>query len=256
MAYSYPKDNREFIKALEESGDMVTVEQEVDWERPFLDQLLELQAKTPHFHTYASNVVNCDFADDIFDSKNVYMSRSCANSEDLYYIYRVVGSKDSMDITYCYDLGSKEALLLSPSHYRTYIKPWHKKLCEKVHELGASVHLHCHGAIQTILDDLVECGFDFVNPFDPEEGWDIEQVLKDYSKHFVVVGGFPTKFWYWPADKQESYLEQMTKLAQKYTRFIFMDSGGIPEDISPKDHERILETSRKLRGVENITGCV
>ncbi|MDC0357222.1 hypothetical protein OAO01_00270 [Oligoflexia bacterium] len=86
------------------SDDWSPPKQDIDWQRPFLEQLLELQSKTPHVHTYASNVVNCDFADDTYDSKNVYMSRSCANSEDLYYIYRVLGSKDSMDLTYCYDL--------------------------------------------------------------------------------------------------------------------------------------------------------
>jgi uroporphyrinogen-III decarboxylase len=159
-------------------------------------------------------------------------------------------------IAFCDDLGSKENLLLSPSHYRKFIKPWHKKLCKKVHKLRATVHLHCHGANQAILDDLVECGFDFINPFDPEENWDIEEVLKNYSRHFVVIGGFPTKFWYWPAIQQEQYLVKMAKLGQKYGRFIFMDSGGIPEDISKSDHDRILETSRNVRGVANIGDCV
>ncbi|HAP32099.1 MAG TPA: phenylphosphate carboxylase subunit alpha, partial [Firmicutes bacterium] len=32
MAYKYYKDNREFIKALTDTGDLVTIEQEVDWD--------------------------------------------------------------------------------------------------------------------------------------------------------------------------------------------------------------------------------
>ena len=32
MSYSCPKDNREFIKLLEKSGDLVTIDQEVDWD--------------------------------------------------------------------------------------------------------------------------------------------------------------------------------------------------------------------------------
>jgi 4-hydroxy-3-polyprenylbenzoate decarboxylase len=32
MAYRYYKDNREFIKALRKTGDLVTIEQEVDWD--------------------------------------------------------------------------------------------------------------------------------------------------------------------------------------------------------------------------------
>ena len=66
-----------------------------------------------------------------------------------------------------------------------------------MHQKGVLVHLHSHGAISPILNDLVDCGFDIINPFDPEEGFDIEQVLRDYSKHFVVVGGMPASFWEW-----------------------------------------------------------
>lgn len=159
-------------------------------------------------------------------------------------------------ITFCDDLGSKEALLMSPLHYRTFIKPWHKKLCDKVHEMGATVHLHSHGANQEILNDLVECGFDFINPFDPEENWDIEQVLQEYAQKFVVVGGFPTKFWYWPADQQETYMSRMAELGKKYRRFIFMDSGGVPEDVTREDYERLTKVSRDLRGVASVPGCV
>lgn len=159
-------------------------------------------------------------------------------------------------ITFCDDLGSKESMLFSPEMYRDFIKPWHQKLCNRVHDLGGTVHLHTHGAIQPVLNDLVECGFDFINPFDPEEGWDIEAVLRDYSDKFVVVGGFPTKFWYWPADRQHAYMEKMAGLGRKYGRLIFMDSGGVPEDVSRADFERISKVSREVRGVEALPGCV
>lgn len=79
-------------------------QQEIDWNRPFFDQLYELQCKTPHFHKLGKNNTNCDYADDVWESKNIYMSRSLAQCEDLMYIYRILKSKDSVDITYCYDL--------------------------------------------------------------------------------------------------------------------------------------------------------
>ena len=50
-------------------------------------------------------------------------------------------------VVFCDDLGSKSSMLMSPTHYRTFIKPWHQKLCKRVHELGATVHLHSHGRI-------------------------------------------------------------------------------------------------------------
>ncbi len=77
---------------------------EIDWNRPFFDQLYKLQSKTPHFHQFGKNNENCDYADDVWDCKNVYMSRSMANCEDVYYIYRVIYAKDTIDVTYSYEL--------------------------------------------------------------------------------------------------------------------------------------------------------
>ncbi len=149
----------------------------------------------------------------------------------------------------CDDLGSKQNLLMSPQHYRRFFKPWHKRLCELAHSKGATVHLHSHGAIQELLDDLVDCEFDFVNPFDPEEGYDIEYILKTYSQKFVIVGGFPGSFWHWPAEKQFAFLEKNAEFGKKYHRFIFMDSSGVPDDLTADDYANIIRMSKKARDI-------
>jgi uroporphyrinogen-III decarboxylase len=149
----------------------------------------------------------------------------------------------------CDDLGSKQNLLMPPHLYRKFFKPWHKKLCDLAHAMSATVHLHSHGAIHDLLDDLVECGFDFINPFDPEEGYDVANVLKNYSDKFVVVGGFPGSFWYWPEQQQKDYLNKMAALGRKYPRFIFMDSSGIPENLSAEDYLNITQMSKAARNV-------
>lgn len=159
-------------------------------------------------------------------------------------------------ITLCDDLGSKKSMLMNPDLYRKYFKPWHKQLCEVVHEMHGDVHLHSHGAIGPILDDLVECGFDFINPFDPEEKHELEALLKNYSQHFVIVGGFPTGFWNWDEKKQNDYLKYMGDLGQKHGRLIFMDSGGVPDSVTREDFDRINRVSREVRGVDSYPGAV
>jgi len=52
MAYRYYKDNREFIEALRATGDLVTVEPEVDWDLELgaiVRRVCELQGPSPHF---------------------------------------------------------------------------------------------------------------------------------------------------------------------------------------------------------------
>ncbi len=161
-------------------------------------------------------------------------------------------------IALCDDLGSKKSLLMAPDLYRRFFKPWHKRLCETVHELGGHVHLHTHGAVAKIMDDLVECNFDFINPFDPEEKHDIPELMKNHGNHFIIVGGFPTSFWVWEPERQEAYLEQMAAWEKQHARgrLIFMDSGGVPDDITRQDFERINTISRRVRGLHPGDGFI
>ncbi len=79
-------------------------EQEIDWDRPFFDQLYELQEKTPHAHKLGKGSTNCEYADDTWYCKNAYLSRSMSEIEDMYYVYRVLKSRNCIDITYCFEM--------------------------------------------------------------------------------------------------------------------------------------------------------
>ena len=74
-----------------------------DPSRPFIDQLCKLQAAVPHPHQTGIKNVNCDWTDDWWESHECYLSRSGYRNEYLSYAYRVTGSKNSIDITYCFD---------------------------------------------------------------------------------------------------------------------------------------------------------
>ena len=69
----------------------------------FFDQLYNLQIKTPKPHQFGTNNLDCDYCDDVWDSKNCYLCRSMANCENLSYSYRTVRCRDSYDLSYCFD---------------------------------------------------------------------------------------------------------------------------------------------------------
>ena len=76
---------------------------EYDPNRPFFDQLRELQSKTPHPHQVGINNTNSDWCDDTWDCKNCYLARSQVECEELMYSYRNVRARNSSDLTYTYD---------------------------------------------------------------------------------------------------------------------------------------------------------
>ncbi|MFA6324674.1 MAG: hypothetical protein WCX46_00355 [Candidatus Paceibacterota bacterium] len=77
--------------------------QDYDPSSSFLEQLKELQEKVPRPHQNGSKNTNCDWCDDVWNSKNCYLSRSMEVCEDLYYSYRNLWVKNSIDVTVCFN---------------------------------------------------------------------------------------------------------------------------------------------------------
>lgn len=73
-----------------------------DETQPFFKQLQDLQEKVPHPHQKGRNNTGCDWCDDVWYSKNCYLSRSMLHCEDLYYSYRNLEVKNSIDAIICF----------------------------------------------------------------------------------------------------------------------------------------------------------
>lgn len=62
------------------------------------------------------------------------------------------------------DLGNQDRLPISPEKFRRYLKPCYRKMFSLCKEKGVYVYLHSDGHILEIIDDLIECGIDVINP--------------------------------------------------------------------------------------------
>lgn len=78
--------------------------QEYDPDRPFFDQMKELQEKVPRPHQTGVNNFNCDWCEDIWNSKNCYLSRAVDKAEDSSYLYRVIVATNSFDIAISFNM--------------------------------------------------------------------------------------------------------------------------------------------------------
>lgn len=68
----------------------------------FFSQLQRLQEKVPHPHQNGANNMNCEYCDDVWNSKNCYLARSMEFCEDLLYSYRNMKVKNSIDAVICF----------------------------------------------------------------------------------------------------------------------------------------------------------
>jgi uroporphyrinogen decarboxylase len=67
------------------------------------------------------------------------------------------------------DLGHQNGLIVSPRMYRELIKPRHKQIYNEIHRRAPHVKVlyHSCGAIEPLINDLIEVGVDILNPIQP-----------------------------------------------------------------------------------------
>jgi uroporphyrinogen decarboxylase len=151
-------------------------------------------------------------------------------------------------IGFCDDLGSSESLLISPALYRRYFLPWHAALADLVHSFGGALHMHSHGNINRILDQVVGAGIDMLNPLDPTDGIDLADIRNRYPKLTLVGGGIDKFVYDGPLDEMAARLRRSVELYGRAGRFILMDPSGIVENTDNARYEAIRRISRQERG--------
>jgi len=89
------------------------------------------------------------------------------------------------------DLGATTGPFMSPRTYRQLFKPRHKLLCDYVHQhTKMKTFLHSCGSIRALMPDLIEAGFDVINPVQTTcRGMEPEGLKADFGKDICFWGG-------------------------------------------------------------------
>jgi uroporphyrinogen decarboxylase len=99
------------------------------------------------------------------------------------------------------DLGMQAGPMLSPDHFRKYIKPSYRRIMKPVRDAGIPVHMHSDGDIRLLIDDLIDCGVEIINLQDLVNGidWIVERLAGkicvdlDIDRQSVVTYGTPVE---------------------------------------------------------------
>ena len=90
------------------------------------------------------------------------------------------------------DWGCQSGLIMGPHLWREFIKPRVARLYQAAKARGKYVFIHCCGAVQELFDELIECGLDVFNPFQPEV-MDIFEMKKQFGDRLTFYGGISTQ---------------------------------------------------------------
>lgn len=102
--YSADKKMRTYCPECYKSDkwDPLSYGRDYDFNRPFFQQLDELYRDVPRVTLRTRNSINCDYSEDIVDSKNCYLVFGAFMSTDCMYGYTPVLCRDCVDVTVTY----------------------------------------------------------------------------------------------------------------------------------------------------------
>lgn len=144
------------------------------------------------------------------------------------------------------DLAGEETTMMSPIHYRGYIKPYQKILVKHAHKLGLKIVKHSDGNIWPILDDFIEVGFDGIHPIQPQ-CMDIKQV-KEYVKGKVCILGNIDCRNLLPFGSQkevEKTVKETIRVASSGGGYIISSSNSIHSNVKPENYIAMIEAVHK-----------
>jgi uroporphyrinogen decarboxylase len=90
------------------------------------------------------------------------------------------------------DLGTNNGPMLNPKFYREVMWPYHCRTIERIKKKAphVKVMLHCDGAIRRFIPDLIDAGFDILNPIESNlVGMEPAGLKNDFGKDLVFMGG-------------------------------------------------------------------
>ena len=80
-------------------------------------------------------------------------------------IYDAVGDRVSVVFVTGTDFGTQNGPFISPAAYRKLFQPFHRRVNDWVHEHTPwKTFIHSCGSVVALLPDIVEAGFDILNP--------------------------------------------------------------------------------------------
>ncbi|MGI6173794.1 MAG: uroporphyrinogen decarboxylase family protein [Christensenellales bacterium] len=102
--------------------------------------------------------------------------------------YDAIGLISSND-----DWGFNTQPMIAPEQMRKYVIPWHKKIVETCHAAGCPVFLHSCGNLSTLMDDIVNVGFDAKHSFE-DNILPIEEAYEAWHSRIALLGGIDVDF--------------------------------------------------------------
>jgi uroporphyrinogen decarboxylase len=144
---------------------------------------------------------------------------------------------DAIDVIgFGQDFGTQRGLMISPQAFDELVAPYYKRLFDWVHaNTSWRIFFHCCGAIYPIIDALIDCGIDILNPVQTTAaGMDPIRLKAEFGDRLVFWGGGVDTQTVLPFSTPQDVRAQVRERIQIFAPgggFVFNQIHNIQEDV-------------------------
>jgi uroporphyrinogen decarboxylase len=153
------------------------------------------------------------------------------------------------------DLGMTTGPFMDLGIFRKFFKPRYKILCDYVKQNSAmKIFLHSCGSIRQFIPDLIEAGFDIINPVQTNcVGMDPLELKNEYGQEITFWGGGVDTASVLPSnkpDKVRSHVLERCEILFKGGGFVFAPIHNILPEVPPENIIAAYEAVNEFNGVK------
>ena len=134
---------------------------------------------------YVSTIIRKEYIREVFE-------RQCEiGLQNLALVKEAVGDRIDVIFVTGADFGTQRGPFISPDAYRDLYQPFHKRINGWIHDNTTwKVFMHSCGGIRPLLPDIIESGFDIINPVQcSAEGMEPQKLKDDFGDRLTFWGG-------------------------------------------------------------------
>lgn len=149
----------------------------------------------------------------------------------------------------CEDVAFKGHLVCNPGIMEEEFFPRLAKVIAPLKCAGIKVCFHSDGDITPIIESLIQCGVDMINPVERRAGMQIGALRKKYGKRLMFSGNvasLPLAFGE-PADAAQAVRDCVAEVGPGGGHFIQTDSGEFMPDVPLLNGLAYFEAARSIR---------
>jgi uroporphyrinogen decarboxylase len=140
------------------------------------------------------------------------------------------------------DWGQQSGLIMGPHLWGEFIRPRVERMYGEVKQRGKFVFIHSCGKVDELFPELIECGLDVFNPFQPEV-MDVFEVKRRYGDRLSFYGGISTQrtLPYGTVEQVRSEVERLLEEVGRGGGYMAAPSHAIPPDARPENVAAMIE---------------